>query len=139
MSRIDVSQFALAVHWVASPGSGNSWGAKMAPYILSVEERVEVGILALFGVSSKEKYRLVGFDQVDYIPRVRIPMLLLGGRYDFSKSIEQQQAFYDLLGTPEVDKRWILYESTYNIPSADLFNESHAWLDQYFGPVEKSE
>ncbi len=114
---------------------GKSWGAQMAPFILSIEERIKVGILALFGTSSKENFRLVGFDQVDYIPHVRIPMLLLGGRYDFSRSMEQQQAFYDLLGTPEEDKRWILYESTHNIPSADLFNESHAWLDRYFGTV----
>jgi hypothetical protein len=131
-TRADIDAEKLAYY-------GKSWGAKMAPYILSIEKRVKVGILALFGISSKEKYRPGGFDQVDYIPRVQIPMLLLGGRYDFSKSMEQQQAFYDLLGTEADDKRWMLYESTHNIPRADLINESHAWLDKYFGPVDKSE
>ena len=93
----------------------------------------------MFGVSSIPKYRFKEFDQVDYLPRVKIPMLLLDGRYDFDYTIEQQQAFYDLLGTPENEKKWMLYESTHFVPRKDLINESLKWLDKYLGPVERKQ
>ncbi len=115
--------------------SGYSWGGGIAPYILAIEGRIELGIVALFGVQSIDKYMFKEFDQIDYLPRVKIPMLLLGGKFDFDYSMEQQKAFYDLLCTPEGDKKWIVYESTHYIPRKDLINESVSWLDNYFGPV----
>ncbi|MBL7113840.1 MAG: SUMF1/EgtB/PvdO family nonheme iron enzyme [Bacteroidales bacterium] len=115
--------------------SGFSWGGGIAPYILATEERIKLGIVALFGVQSIDKYMFKEFDQIDYLPRVKIPMLLLGGKFDFDYTMEQQKAFYDLLGTPEGDKKWIVYESTHYIPRKDLINESVSWLDNYFGPV----
>jgi dienelactone hydrolase len=114
---------------------GVSWGGYMAPYILSIEDRIKIGILALFGVISSDKYHEM--DQINYLPRVKIPILLMDGRYDFTFPLNQQQAFYDFLGTPESDKEWKLYESTHFIPRKDLINESLNWLDKYFGPVNK--
>jgi class 3 adenylate cyclase/dienelactone hydrolase len=84
---------------------GASWGGAIAPYILASEDRISLGIVKNFGVSSMAKYRFKEFDQVDFLPRVEIPMLMLGGRYDFDYVMEQQQAFYDLLGTPLNDKK----------------------------------
>lgn len=114
---------------------GLSWGGGLAPYVLATEKRIKAGILALFGVSSMEKYRFKQFDQVDYLPRVGIPMLLLGGKYDPDFTLEEQQAFYDLLGTPDKDKKWVITESTHWIPRDELINESRIWLDKYLGPV----
>ncbi len=116
---------------------GVSWGGSIAPFILAIENRIKIGITALFGVSSMKKYRFKEFDTVDYLPRVKIPMLLLGGQYDFDYTMQEQQVFCDLLGTPETDKRWKTYESTHYIPRSPLINESLSWLDKYFGPVEK--
>jgi dienelactone hydrolase len=115
--------------------AGVSWGGYVAPYILSIEERIKLGILALFGVQSSDEYPWR--DQINYLPRVKIPMLLLAGRYDPDYSIKQQQAFYDFLGTPENEKEWKIYESTHYIPRNDMINESLNWLDKYFGPVNK--
>ncbi len=112
---------------------GVSWGGWMAPYICAIEDRVKLGILVLFGVQSGEEYQEL--DQINYLPRVTIPMLLMDGRYDFDFTLKQQQAFYDFLGTPEIDKEWKLYETTHHIPRNDLVNESLKWLDKYFGPV----
>ena len=36
--------------------AGGSWGGFMAPYVLSIEERIKLGIVALFGVVSSDKY-----------------------------------------------------------------------------------
>ncbi len=116
---------------------GFSWGGGVAPFILAVEDRIKIGVLSLFGVSSVAKYRFKEFDQVDYLPHVNIPMLLLGGRYDFDYTLEQQQAFYDLLGTSKDEKKWMIYESTHYVPRSNLVNESLDWLDNYFGEVEK--
>jgi len=116
---------------------GISWGGAIAPYVLASEERIKLGMLALFGVSSLEKYRFKEFDQIDYVPRVKIPMLLLGGQYDWDYTMEQQQAFYDFLGTPRSEVRWKLYETTHWIPRGELINESLNWLDKYFGPVNR--
>jgi len=129
-SRIDLDSDKIAFY-------GLSWGGAVAPYILASEERINLGILELFGVASLEKYRFKEFDQIDYIPHVKIPMLLLGGRYDPDYTMEQQQAFYDFLGTPKSDTRWMVYETTHWIPRKDLINESLSWLNKYYGSVNK--
>jgi len=115
---------------------GYSWGGALAPYILAVEDRLNLGIVALFGVSSLTKYRFKELDQVDYLPRVKVPMLMLGGRYDFDNPLRDQQAYYNLLGTPLENKKWMQYESTHDIPRVDLVNESLSWLDKHFGKVK---
>jgi dienelactone hydrolase len=126
-SRTDIEMDKLAY-------AGVSWGGWYAPYFLAVEDRIKLGILVLFGASLNESPKDI--DQLNYIPRVKVPMLLLDGRYDFAFSMESQQAFYDLLGTPLQDKEWKLYETTHVVPLPDLVNESLKWLDKYFGPVE---
>ncbi len=128
-SRTDIDSERIAFY-------GRSWGGAIAPYVLASDPRIKLGILALFGVSSLDKYRFKEFDQIDYIPRVKIPMLLLGGQYDYDYTMEQQQAFYDFLGTPRSEIKRKLYETTHWIPRDDLINESSDWLDKYFGQVE---
>ena len=112
---------------------GVSWGGFMAPYILAIEDRIKLGILVLFGAGSNDEYQ--DLDQLNYLPRVKIPMLMLGGRYDFAFTNSKQKAFYDFLGTPVKDKKWKIYETTHSIPRKDLVNESLDWLDNYFSEV----
>lgn len=113
---------------------GVSWGGFVAPYVLAIEKRVKAGIVAAFGVLSGGDNP--EYDQITYLPRVRIPMLMMNGKYDFDFTLETQQAFYDFLGTPEEDKVWKLYEHVHGAPEADLINESLAFLDKYFGPAK---
>lgn len=126
LTRDDVDSERIAYY-------GLSWGGFIAPYALAIEDRIKLGILGLFGVQTKEEWK--GFDQINYLPRVKVPMLLLGGQFDMDYTLDQQQAFYDFLGTSEIDKKWMLYESSHYIPRYDLVNESLNWLDKYFGPV----
>ena len=43
---------------------------------------------------------------------------------------------FDLLGTPEKDKKLVVYETDHVIPHKELIKESLEWLDLYFGAVQ---
>ena len=71
------------------------------------------------------------------VSHVRMPILLLHGRYDLLLSRETEaRPMFDLLGTPAPDKRLYLVDGDHWIPRPDLIRESLAWLDTYLGPVE---
>jgi hypothetical protein len=42
-----------------------------------------------------------------------------------------------LLGTPEADKRWIVYETGHAPPRKEVIRESLGWLDKYLGPAKR--
>ena len=77
-------------------------------------------------------------DHINYVSRVTIPTLMLHGRFDTNVSYDKAaKPMFDLLGTPDKDKKLILYETDHIIPHKELIKESLDWLDLYFGPVEK--
>jgi hypothetical protein len=126
-SREDIDMDRLAY-------AGISWGGFMAPYLLALEQRVKAGIVVAFGVLSDGSFP--EYDQISYLSRVKIPMLMMNGKYDFDFTMETQQAFYEFLGTPEEDKVWKLYEHVHGAPTAAVVNESLAFLDKYFGTIK---
>ncbi|HMF77275.1 MAG TPA: hypothetical protein VK604_16570, partial [Bryobacteraceae bacterium] len=68
--------------------------------------------------------------------RVRVPVLMLNGRYDFAAPYATlQKPLFQLLGTPERDKRHILFDTGHLITLQDLKREVPNWLDRYLGPV----
>jgi hypothetical protein len=75
-----------------------------------------------------------------YLPRVKVPMLMLNGKYDFFFPYETSQVpFFMLLGTPEEHKRMLVNESGHSFPRTEMAKESLAWLDRYLGEVQTSE
>lgn len=75
-------------------------------------------------------------DPVHHLPRIKSPILMLNGKYDFFFPLEtSQKHFFRLLGTPDADKHWIVYEGGHDVPRTELIKESLAWLDKYLGPV----
>ena len=70
-------------------------------------------------------------------PRVKIPTLLLGGRQDLAHPLETaQKPFFQLLGTPEKDKRHYVFEGGHIAPRIEpIIKEILDWLDRYLGPV----
>jgi formylglycine-generating enzyme required for sulfatase activity/predicted Ser/Thr protein kinase len=55
-------------------------------------------------------------DQVNYAPRLRIPVLMVNGRYDFSFSLESaQNPRFAMLGTPAADKKHVVMESSHDV------------------------
>jgi eukaryotic-like serine/threonine-protein kinase len=69
---------------------------------------------------------------------VRVPVLLLNGRFDFFYPIDTSQLpMFELFGTPQGHKRRVAYETGHNIPRPELIRESLGWLDKYLGkPLE---
>ncbi len=79
---------------------GLSWGAAMAPIMIAIEPRIKAGIVVVAGLNFQTS--LPEVDEVHYIRRVRIPMLMLNGKYDFFFPYETSQLpYFELLGTPE--------------------------------------
>ena len=80
---------------------------------------------------------LAEVDQLNYLPRVRQPVLMLNGKHDMFFPVEtSQKPMYDLLGTPVGDKKHIVYEAGHLVPRTDFVKETLLWFDQYLGPVK---
>ncbi len=80
-----------------------------------------------------------GEDQADFAPRLRKPVLMVNGRYDFTFMLERsQRPLFRMLGTRAADKRHVVLETPHDV-LADrpaLVKEVLGWLDRYLGPVE---
>jgi formylglycine-generating enzyme required for sulfatase activity/cephalosporin-C deacetylase-like acetyl esterase len=113
---------------------GYSWGAEMGAIVPAVETRIKVGVLALGGLDFQ--HSLPEVDVINFVSRVKQPVLMLNGRYDFFFPVEStQEPFFRLLGTSKDQKKHVLYETSHNIPRNELIKETLNWLDQYLGPV----
>ena len=89
------------------------------------------------GGLQRQAQSLPEVDQYNYLPRITIPTLMLNGKYDFFFPYEtSQKPFFELLGTPEKDKRLILYEGSHSVPRLELIKEILGWMDKYLGKVE---
>jgi hypothetical protein len=76
-------------------------------------------------------------DQINYISRVKTPVLMLDGKYDTLFPYETSiKPMYDLLGTPSEHKEIKLYETDHVPPMNEFIKEILTWLDNYFGPVK---
>lgn len=117
------------------PTWGLSWGGAQAPIVLAVENRFRAAILQSGGLEFQKN--LPEVDNINFITRVKVPVLMLNGRYDHFFPVESsQRPFFELLGTPEKDKRQVLYESGHAVPRKEFIRESLDWLDKYLGPVK---
>jgi len=126
LTRDDVDPNGLAYY-------GMSWGAVLGPIVTAVEDRVGASLLLAGGleVAGRPEVR-----QVTYAPRVRVPTLILNGKYDtFFPPETSSRPLLELLGTPEADKRLVLYDTDHIPPRSEYIRESLAWLDRYLGPV----
>jgi dienelactone hydrolase len=115
---------------------GASWGSAWAPVMVSQEERFRTAILFEGGLYQKRVPPEV--DIFNFLPRVRVPVLMLNGRYDYTFPLESsQRPFFRWLGTPEKDKRHFVDDSAHDVMvnRTQVVKEVLSWLDQYLGPV----
>ncbi|MGA3165159.1 MAG: protein kinase [Terriglobia bacterium] len=126
-TRPDIDHEKLAFY-------GVSMGAMHGPLIPAVEERLKVSIL--IGGCIQPGMRPEAYE-VNYVTRVKIPTLMLNGKYDAICPMEKTaKPMFDLLGTPAEHKRLVLYDSDHIPPRNEIIKETLAWLDRYLGPVK---
>lgn len=105
----------------------------MGAIIPAVEERIGASILiagGLMGIGRPEIY------DCNYVRRVKVPTLMLNGKYDAVLPPElSQRPMLELLGTSSENKKHLLFETDHIPPRNEYIKESLAWLDKYLGPV----
>jgi formylglycine-generating enzyme required for sulfatase activity/dienelactone hydrolase len=115
---------------------GASWGSTWAPVMVSLEERFRTAVLFEGGLSQQQFAPEV--DAFNFLPRVRIPVLMLNGRYDYTFPLDSsQKPYFRWLGTPEKDKRHVVYDAAHDVMvnRTQVVKEVLSWLDQYLGAV----
>ncbi len=126
-SRPDIRSDRLAYY-------GLSYGGTFGTIFLALEPRLKTGILAAGGLFGDKPPPEA--DVLNFAPRVRVPVLMLNGRYDFvAPSATLQLPMFRWLGTAEADKRLIQFDTGHMPPVQDLMRETLNWLDRYIGPV----
>ena len=117
---------------------GYSLGARMSPLFLAVEDRFRTALLLSGGFMLRPESALVPqVDEVNYAPRVRVPVLMLSGRYDFTFPLDRSQIpLFQALGTLDSDKKHALFDWGHRVSfSSAETREILDWLDRYLGPV----
>ncbi len=126
-TRSDIDHSKLAY-------SGFSWGAALGSLFPAVEDRIKVCVLMSTGFWYEK--RLPEVDQINFASRVKIPVLMLNGRFDSVFPPESsQEPMYRLLGTPKEQKRRVVYDAGHDLPRAGTIKETLDFLDRYLGPV----
>jgi pimeloyl-ACP methyl ester carboxylesterase len=127
-TRSDIDAGKLAYY-------GTSWGAVMGAIIPALEKRLKVSILVVGGFFQQRT--LAEVEQINFAPRVTIPVLMLNGQYDYIFPPETSQLpLFRLFNTPEKDKRHVLFDTGHSIPRNELIRLALEWLDHYLGPVK---
>jgi eukaryotic-like serine/threonine-protein kinase len=114
---------------------GVSLGASASPRLLALEERVKVAVVVGGGLYPDRIPPET--DTLNFAPRVKIPFLMINGRYDFDTPLNTCQIpMFRLLGTPPKDKRHALFNVGHLMERNDLIKETLDWYDRYLGPVK---
>jgi eukaryotic-like serine/threonine-protein kinase len=127
-TRQDIDQKKLAFF-------GISWGGTQGPIMIALDTRLRTAVLWFGGCNSLKV--LPEADPMNFAPRVKISLLMLNGRYDFVEPLETcQEPMFRVFGTPEPDKKHILYEGGHVPPLLPVTKNTLDWLDHYLGPVK---
>lgn len=113
---------------------GYSWGGRLGPINLSVDHRFKVAVLQVPGLNFAPRRKEV--DEFNYLPHLRIPTLVLNGRYDDVFPLETSaMQFVAHLGVPPAQKRHRVYPTQHFLPRNEMIRETLDWLDRYLGKV----
>jgi hypothetical protein len=108
----------------------------MAAIMPAVETRFKASVAYVGGLYFQKT--LPEVDTLNFAPRVKIPTLMLNGRYDQWFPFEtSQKPMFRLLGTPPAHKVQRIYETGHYVPRHILIKETLDWLDRYLGPVKR--
>ena len=115
---------------------GFSLGTIVGSYILAYEDRFKAAIFESGGFTSLTED--AEDNAVSFVPRIRMPTLMLNGKHDFGFRYEEQVApLFRLLGVPDSLKRHTLWEGGHAVPRLLMIRETLDWFDRYLGPVDR--
>jgi predicted esterase len=130
---------------------GVSWGASLGAYVVSGQRRH--GDPERYPFKERHPFKAMvlisgGLHalplppenlQASFAPRVRIPVLMINGRYDAIFDLETQaKPLFALFGAPPKDKRLVVADGGHwGFPLSLILRETTDWLDRYLGPVVK--
>jgi cephalosporin-C deacetylase-like acetyl esterase len=112
---------------------GFSWGGQAAPIVLTVENRIHAAVLNVGGLWDIYRF-MPEIDPLNFVTRVRTPVLMLNGQYDVVFPLETAQLpMFELLGTPPEDKKHFVTPAAHIVPKDVLIRETLDWFDRYLG------
>ncbi len=125
-TRPDIDRDRLAFY-------GISAGGDAGVILTALESRIQTSILQGSGIWVTWPAEI---DILNFAPRVRVPTMMLNGRYDFETALEPaQRQLFDRLGTAPEHKRHRIFETGHALPNDAVAAEILPWLDQYLGTV----
>jgi eukaryotic-like serine/threonine-protein kinase len=111
-----------------------SWGSQMGPIMTSLEKRFKVAVFAAGGCDPDAV--LPEADPMNFAQHVKIPVLMINGRYDFVFPLDTcQEPLFRSLGSPAQDKSHVLYDTGHAPPLLPMMKDTLNWLDHYLGTV----
>jgi DNA-binding winged helix-turn-helix (wHTH) protein/formylglycine-generating enzyme required for sulfatase activity/predicted esterase len=114
---------------------GFSNGAVYNVGMLAVEPRIKAAVLLSGGISVRADNIHPMLDLVNYGPRIKVPVLMINGRFDHILPYERsQRRLFQLLGTPAAQKSHIVYEGGhFAYPPNSVARDTSNWFDRYLG------
>src|SRR5262249_45671839 len=87
---------------------GVSFGASTAFPLIALEDRIKVAVLGPAGFTYRELPPEA--DAINYVSRVTMPVLMMGGNHDHIFPPETaQKPMFERLGTPAAQKRYVIF------------------------------
>ena len=115
---------------------GLSSGATAGTRITALEPRFKASVLVGGGLLSRPGEPEI--EEINYLPRIKIPTLMISGRGDFLRPYESSQLpMFRLIGTDSAHKRHAVFEGGHVVPYLPMVKEVLEWLDRYLGPVKQ--
>lgn len=113
---------------------GWSWGGFMGGIMPAIEKRLKVIVLNVGGMEMNKA--LPEADQLNFLPRVTQPVLMLNGKHDMFFPVEtSQMPMFNFLGTAKEDKKIIIFDAGHLVPRTEFVKETLQWYDKYLGVV----
>jgi len=115
---------------------GLSWGAELGPIMTALEPRFRAAVFQVGGLLPVRRFPEA--DPFHFLPRVKIPVLMLNGEFDEYYPYETGQLpMLRLLGTPAELKRHVVYPAGHGapFPRDQVMKDVLGWFDRYLGPT----
>ena len=111
-----------------------SMGAYFGPIPVALEPRLKVAVFSSAGLRYGYPAEI---QPANFMPHVRVPVLLVNGRDDFSSTQAARERFLELLGTPAADKKLVVLDGGH-VPNdwRALIREVLGWFDKYLGETK---